>query len=201
MNLYERIAALCHERGMSIAKMCRDAGISQGTMTDLKMGRKKSATSTTLIKIANALDVPADYLLSDAGEGVSFVRIPVYGEIAAGLPILAEQIIIDYESIPAQMARGGEYFALQVKGNSMEPRMFSGDVVILRKTEEFVSGSVCAVMVNGEEATLKKVIVRPNGITLIPLNPAYNPLNFSNDQIKNLPVRCFGVAVEVRGKM
>ena len=196
MDIYNRIVELCEQSNITIASMCRESGVAKQTITDIKHGRQQSLSIRNAKKVADYFGVDVSYLMGDGA-----AKIPVYGEIAAGLPILAEQVIIDYESIPAEMARSGEYFALQVKGNSMEPRMYSGDVVILRKTEEFVSGSVCAVMVNGEEATLKKVIVRQNGITLIPLNPAYNPLNFDKEQIKNLPVRCFGVAVEVRGKL
>lgn len=199
MQIYEIIERLCQDAGISINQMCKETGVSRAILSDIKMGRQNGLSLRNAKRVADYFSVDVAYLMGESS--ANMYRIPVYGEIAAGLPILAEQVIIDYESIPAEMARSGEYFALQVKGNSMEPRMYSGDVVILRKTEEFVSGSVCAVMVNGEEATLKKVIVRQNGITLIPLNPAYNPLNFDKEQIKNLPVRCFGVAVEVRGKL
>lgn len=199
MQIYEIIERLCRDAGISINQMCKETGVSRAILSDIKMGRQNGLSLRNAKRVADYFSVDVAYLMGESS--ANMYRIPVYGEIAAGLPILAEQVIIDYESIPAEMARSGEYFALQVKGNSMEPRMYSGDVVILRKTEEFVSGSVCAVMVNGEEATLKKVIVRQNGITLIPLNPAYSPLNFNKEQIKNLPVRCFGVAVEVRGKL
>lgn len=203
MNIYERINSLCKEREINVSYLCRECGISRAILSDLKMGRKKTPSARTLSKISDFLGVTIEFLLygNDEALSPSGVKIPVYGVIAAGLPILAEQEIIDYEEIPAQMAKSGEYYALQVRGDSMEPRMYSGDVVILRKTEEFESGKVCAVMVNGEEATLKRVIVRPNGITLVALNPKYEPMNFNADQIVQLPVRCMGVAVEIRGKL
>lgn len=202
MNIYGRIESLCKKHGINVSYLCRECGISRAILSDLKMGRKKTASAKTLSKIADHFGVTIEFLLhgeeSTRPEGV---KIPVYGVIAAGLPILAEQDIIDYEEIPAQMAKSGDYFALQVRGDSMEPRMYSGDVVILRKTEEFENGRICAVMVNGEEATLKRVIVRPNGITLVALNSKYAPMNFNAEQVEKLPVRCMGVAVEIRGKL
>lgn len=199
MNIYERIVKLCEERGEKPHVALKAAGVAPSLATELKMGRVKGVSSKTARKLAEYFGVSVDYLLD--GTSPNSVKIPVYGVIAAGLPILAEQEIIDYEEIPAQMAKSGEYFALQVRGDSMEPRMYSGDVVILRKSEEFESGKVCAVMVNGEEATLKRVIVRPNGVTLVALNPKYEPMNFSAEQVEKLPVRCMGIAVEIRGKL
>ena len=203
-----RLKEAMEKRRVKPADLCRATGISKSLMSQYMSGACMPKQANTRA-LAAALFVSEAWLLT--GEGPmeravphgagELVRIPVYGEIAAGLPILAEQCIIDDEYISAEMAADGEYYALQVKGDSMEPRLFSGDVVILRKTEEFVPGAICAVMVNGEEATLKKVLLRKNGLTLLPLNPAYAPLNFDREQVKSLPVRCLGAAVEVRGKI
>jgi len=129
------------------------------------------------------------------------VKIPVYGQIAAGVPIEAIEDIIDYEEIPAEMAKDGEYIALMIKGDSMEPRLQTGDVVIIRKQETVDSGQIAAVMINGNEATLKKVILRTGGITLVPLNPKYEPMVYSNEQVKNLPIIIIGRVVEARCKL
>lgn len=200
MEIYERIETLCKEKGTNVTQMCSSVGIPRSSLVYLKQGVRKSISVEAASKIARYFHVTVEYIMYGK-ENSDGVKIPVYGVIAAGLPILAEQEIIDYEEIPAQMAKSGEYFALQVRGDSMEPRMYSGDVVILRKCEEFESGKVCAVMVNGEEATLKRVLVRPNGITLVALNPKYEPMNFNAKQIEELPVRCMGIAVEIRGKL
>ena len=72
------------------------------------------------------------------------------------MPIEAIENIIDYEEIPEDLARRGEYFGLQVKGNSMEPRVLEGDVVIVRKQSCVESGEIGIIMVNGEDATMKK---------------------------------------------
>lgn len=68
----------------------------------------------------------------------------------------AVENILDYEEISEDMARQGDYFALQIKGDSMEPRIKEGDVVIVRKQPDVESGEVAIVLVNGDEATIKK---------------------------------------------
>ena len=128
------------------------------------------------------------------------IRIPVLGSVAAGIPIEAIEDILDYEEISEDMARRGQYFGLKIKGSSMEPRIKEGDVVIVRKQPEVESGDVAIVLVNGDSATCKKVVINEGGLTLIPVNPTYEPQFYSADQVANLPVRIIGKVVELRGK-
>ena len=98
------------------------------------------------------------------------------------------------------MASQGEHFALKIKGQSMEPRIFEDDVVIVKKQDDCDSGDIAVVLVNGNEATVKRIKKRPEGLMLIPNNPAYEPMFYSNEEIENLPVRIIGKVVELRGK-
>ena len=132
-----------------------------------------------------------------ASRGIS---IPVLGKVAAGLPIEAIENIIDYEEISREQARYGEYFGLMLKGHSMEPRMCEGDIVIVRKQENVNSGEIAIVLVNGSEATCKKIRKTGDGIMLIPLNPNYDPLFSNHQEIEELPVRIIGKVVELRAK-
>lgn len=127
-------------------------------------------------------------------------KIPVLGTIPAGIPIEAVEEILDYEEIPQEWASQGEYFGLKVKGNSMEPRIMNGDVVICRKQSDAESGNVCVIMVNGNDATLKQIKKDTNGIWLVPFNNNYSPMFYSKEQISTLPVRIIGKVVELRGK-
>ncbi|WP_407382836.1 LexA family protein [Ruminococcus sp.] len=127
-------------------------------------------------------------------------RVPVLGRVAAGYPIEAVENIIDYEEISEAMARSGEYFALQVKGDSMLPRFTDGDIVIVRKQEDVDSGDIAIMLVNGDEATIKKVQKFEDGINLIPSNPAYDVMTFTKKEILSLPVVCLGKVVELRAK-
>lgn len=129
------------------------------------------------------------------------IWIHVLGSVRAGIPVEAITDIVDHEAITPQLAASGDFFALQIKGDSMQPRMFDGDVVIVRQQEDVDSGDTAIVLVNGEEATCKKIKKEANGIWLIGLNSAFTPLFYSNDDIVNLPVRIVGKVIELRGKM
>lgn len=126
--------------------------------------------------------------------------IPVLGKVAAGYPIEAVENIIDYEEISEAMARQGEFFALRIQGGSMQPKFSEGDVVIVRKQETVDNGDIAIIMVNGDEATIKKVQRFDGGINLIPTNPAYNIITYTNKEIIDLPVKCLGKVVELRAK-
>ena len=78
--------------------------------------------------------------------------------------------------------------------------MRDGDVVIVRKQDDADTGDVAVVMVNGDNATVKRIKKEPSGITLIPNNPAYDPIYYSNTEIRDLPVRIIGKVVELRAK-
>lgn len=128
------------------------------------------------------------------------VPIPVYGRVAAGVPIEMIEDIIDTEEITEEMARTGEFFALQIHGDSMEPRMKEGDVVIVRKQEDAESGETVIATVNGTDATCKRLRKYRDGIELIPTNPSYEPMFFSNKEVEEKPVCILGRVVELRAK-
>lgn len=128
------------------------------------------------------------------------VKIPVLGKVQAGVPIEAVEEIIDYEEITQDMASGGEYFGLCVNGDSMEPKFSNGDVVIVRKQSDADTGDIAIVLVNGSDATVKKIKKRPDGIMLVPTNPTYEVMFYNNQDIERLPVRIIGKVVELRAK-
>ena len=148
--------------------------------------------------------VPAEFAESSSQipAETTVLRVPVLGTIPAGIPLEAIEDVIDQEEIPADMARGGkEYIGLKVSGDSMSPVYLDGDVLILRVQDTCESGQDCAVMVNGEDATFKRVYLHGDGITLQPLNPAYTPIHYNAQDVNDLPVRILGVVVELRRKI
>lgn len=135
----------------------------------------------------------------------------VYGTIPAGIPMECIEDIIDTEEISADMLKGDkQFFGLKVNGHSMEPDYLDGDTIILEKVEDCESGTDCVVMVNGNDGTFKRVIKNEENqtIRLQPLNtsldengmPLYEPITFTKEQIKSLPVRIIGKVVELRRK-
>ena len=125
----------------------------------------------------------------------------VYGTIPAGIPMEMIEDIIDTEEIDADMLKGGkEYFGLKIKGNSMYPEYLDGDTIILEKLDDVESGTDAVVMVNGNDGTFKRVFKNENGIILQPLNPEFQPMVYTNEQIEKLPIRVIGKVVELRRK-
>ena len=128
-------------------------------------------------------------------------RIPVLGSIPAGVPVEAVENIIDWEDIPAEwMAGDRDYFALQVTGDSMYPEYIAGDTVIVRKQSSCDSSDDCVVLINGIDATLKRVYLSDDCIELDSVNKMYGKRRFTMDEIKSLPVTILGVVVELRRK-
>ena len=128
-------------------------------------------------------------------------RIPVLGKVVAGVPINAVTDISGFEEIPEQMGRAGEFFALEIKGRSMEPTLHEGDVVIVRQQPEVENGEIAIVLINGDEATVKEVKEGPDGLTLIGHNVGvYSPHFYTREQIQDLPIRIIGKVVELRRK-
>lgn len=193
------------ERGISQNQLAKSAGISQAGLSAIE-NATKSPNIDTLGRIANVLGVSTDYLLgrtdySDIPAPTTKGKwIPVLGCVQAGIPIEAVEDIIGYEEISNEMAQSGDYFALRIRGDSMEPRMHEGDVVIVRKQDDAETGDVCVVMVNGDDATVKRIKKSPEGLFLIANNPAFEPMFFSNREIDELPVQVIGKVVELRAK-
>lgn len=191
-------------RGKTQADMAKYIGVSTATASDWCNGVKIPRTDK-LQAIANWLHIDLDSLMKENGfknfkERTRGFRIPVLGRVAAGIPLDAVQYIIDWEEIPESWTKTGEYFALQLHGDSMEPRMAEGDVVIVRKQPDVDSGDIAIVLVNGEDATCKRVMKNSAGVTLVGLNPSFTPLFYSNEDIKKLPVEIIGKVVELRAK-
>ena len=161
-------------------------GISPSAVSFWESG-KNNIDWRCATELAEKFHVTPEYLLGETDiidsasiQAPAAVRIPVVGTIRAGIPLAAIEDIEDWEEIPADMAKKGEFVALRV---SIE------------------NGQIAAVIVNGEEATIKKVRLLPDGIMLIGLNTeVYEPHFYSKQEISDLPVRIYGKLVEVRRK-
>lgn len=129
------------------------------------------------------------------------VTINVLGRVAAGIPISAIEEIIDTEEITEDMAKTGSFFGLKISGDSMEPKISNGDVVIVRLQNDADSGDIVIATVNGDEATCKRLRKYRDGIELVSNNPAYQPKFFSNEEIEKKPIKILGKVVELRAKL
>ena len=200
-----RLKEIRKAAGRTQTDVCNFIGLSQPQYSAWENGRSK-IDNISLARLAEYFGVTVDYILGKEQEPASKpapVRIPVLGSVPAGIPTEAIQDVLDWEEIPAAMCEGGkEYFGLRVSGDSMYPQFLDGDVVIVRKEATCVSGDICVVYVDGYDATLKQVILGPDGsLTLRPKNPEYAPRTYTAQEIRDLPVAICGVVVELRRKV
>ena len=118
----------------------------------------------------------------DSAESVS---LPLYGRIAAGMPIEALRDHSQTIDIPANLITGGEHYALEVAGDSMiEAGILDGDIVVIRRTDTASNGEIVVALVDDSEVTLKKIRRRGDSIALEPANAAHETRIFGPDQVK-----------------
>ncbi len=197
LNIGANIKRYRKLRGFTQQELADKSNISRSYLADIENGRYNPSIET-LGDIATALGTDVNALIDSVNDNV--ITVPVLGRIVAGIPVEAITDIIDYEEITKEMAGNGEYFALQIRGDSMEPKFSEGDVVIVRKQPDIESGDIAIVLINGEDATIKKVKKHETGIFLISTNTNYAPKFFSCEDIEKLPITILGKVVELRAK-
>ncbi len=117
-------------------------------------------------------------------------ELPMLGKIAAGTPIAAIEHETSRYPVPESMLSAGEHYMLEIEGDSMiEAGILDGDMVVIKRVETASSGEIVVAVVEGEEATLKRLRKKGNSIALEPANRAYETRIFGPDQ------------VDVRGKL
>ena len=178
---------------------------SKSTINKIELGINDIPQSR-VVEFANALNTTPAFLMgldtdSNHNKYVHTLRIPVLGMVHAGYPMDAIEDFIDWEEITPDMASRGEIMALKIAGDCMEPKFSDGDIVIVLCQSHAETGDIAIVMVNHDEAEMRKIKKFPDGsINLIPLNPAYQVKSYSPKEIESLPVRILGKVIELRAK-
>ena len=208
MNSVERVKKICKERKIPISRLEKDLNFANGYIGQLKKG---VFPDDRLKAIADYLNVQSAYLTGESefktkeemfafldekynkdGKLAKQVKkieeldkkgkiIPVLGDVAAGVPILAQQDIIGYEDIPADMAKTGEYFGLKIKGDSMEPKIHDNDIVIVKSMSDAENNDIVIAMINNE-ATCKRLHKYSNSVVLTAINSDYKPIEVTPDE-------------------
>lgn len=131
--------------------------------------------------------------------GTPVVSIPILGVVKAGYDYLAQENWIGMVDVDKSLVGNGEdFFALKVKGDSMSPVLIEDDIVIIRKQSDFENGDIVVALINGDEATIKKAKKTENSILLQPFNSSYEPLIFTKEEMKNIPVEIVGIVKQLK---
>lgn len=205
-------------RNIKASILSEKTGISKSSLSEYLSG-KYEAKQNGIFLLAKALNVSEAWLmgcdvpmereinnnvLKRIGSiSLSFnsnvVNIPVLGTVRAGYDYLAQENVIDTIQVESNLlCDGDDYFALKVKGDSMSPIFIEDDIVIVKKQNDCENNQIAIVIVNGEEGTIKKVRKTEQGIILQPLNPAYAPMIFTNEEIKSIPITIVGIVKELK---
>ena len=191
MNMITRIEKMLNEQGIKRSTMLADLDIPSSTFSTWKK-KGSDPDLKSVIKLANYLGVSMDYILTGETGNIQKIelddepiQIRVLGKVAAGIPIEAVEDVIGEETISKKMAETGDYFGLRISGDSMEPTIHHGSIVIVRQQDDVENGDIAIVIVNGEDATCKKIEKFENGIMLVPINKAYEEKFYTNEEIEN----------------
>ena len=198
-----RLSKLRKEKGLSQLQVASDLSITPATYSRYESG-DRNPPNDMLVKLAEYFSVSVDFLLGlddTPNRETKFRWIPLRDGLPAGPLSETDSFIIGYVEAPSDRYPGMELAAVKVRGDSMEPRIMEGDIVIFRPQNYANNGDTVIVRINGNEYTLKKFKKLDNGIMLIPNNqPKYEPLFFSFEQVETLPVEIIGVVVELRSQ-
>lgn len=199
LSFSTRLKETRERRGLTLLELANKIDRTEATVQRYESGNIKNLKNDTIESLAQALNVSPAYLMGwetpkNVHPVTELAKIPVLGKIACGEPIDAIENIAEYRSVPRDRLPNGELFFLEAQGDSMEPKIPNGSYVLCRKQEDVESGEIAAVLINGdEETTLKRVIKQGKTVLLQALNESYAPYIITEEN----PAKIVGKAVRV----
>lgn len=205
----ERIKEALKIRRMKQIDLVKRTGIASSSISEYVSG-KNDPKQVNMYLIAKALMVRPDWLMGidvpmeampedlEAVPVHDTIRVPILGKVAAGEPMYTEGNIEGEVMIDPAITGGRPCFALRVKGDSMTPQILDQDIIIVREQEEVDNGNIVVATVGTSEGCVKRLKKYPNAISLVSVNPMYEPMYFPAEAVESLPVRIWGKVVEIR---
>lgn len=180
--------------------ICKDLGFKYTTFTDWYNGNIYPRIDK-IEMIANYFRIEkSDLIENKLDKDTKKYKIPILGTVKAGYDWLAEENVVDYITLKEAIPNISEYFGLRITGDSMLPLLSDGDLVIVHDQDDVESGQTAVILINGEEATVKKVIKTNEGIELHAMNPYYPIKKYTLEDMKNIPVKIIGRVKEAKIK-
>lgn len=205
MDTHDRIKQRRTELGLSADDVAKALNVSRATVYRYESNDIEKLPTTLIKPLSEVLRCDISYLMgwdeSSKSSSYSTTNIPVLGRVAAGIPITATEDVIEYVDIPEAWSKSGEYFGLLIKGDSMEPDIHNGDIVIVRQQADAEDGDIVIAIINGDDGVCKRLQRYSSGIALISINPAYAPMIFDSSAVSDKPVTIAGKVVEIRRRL
>lgn len=205
MSVSERISARRRELGLSYQELADRTGLSKSTLQRYETGAIGNIPLDKLDVLAQGLDTTALYILGKEElpnaefVGTGIYHIPVFDSVSAGFGAYADSHTVRY--IPTYLEHGGEssdYLWINVKGDSMSPKIDDGDRILVKRLDCVDSGSVAVVMI-GDEAYVKKIKYGADWVELHSFNPYYPVRRLEGADADD--VRVVGLVMEVSKKL
>ena len=205
----EKLIRLRNEKELTQQDIAKIAGVSDKAVSSWE-NEARSPKLGSIQKICDHFNIDLKAFIDESNdeynpsvklpkEAIPYApshKAPIVGSIPAGYPVLALEDIEGYADIPYSDEEN--YFFLRVKGDSMEPKISTGDLVLIRRQNVADNGQIVAARVNGDEATLKRYKQQGDTILLLPENPKYNPYVVSTKEFETGYAQIIGVAIELR---
>lgn len=195
------------EKGLTMREVARAVGVSEATVSRWEsgnianMGRSKISALSKILNLSPAEIMGIEDEAPKGSEKELFTynpthKIPILGRISAGLPLYADEHVEGY--IYTELNGDNEYFGLRVKGDSMTAaRICEGDIIIVRKQETVEEGEIAVVMIENEDATVKRYHRNGNTVMLTP--QSYNPEHQTQVyDLRKTNVRIIGKVIRVQ---
>ena len=194
MTLQELLVQFKRRTGLNNEAIAQALGISKSTVTRWSNGDTKNLKKETLLKLSDLLGVDVAVAMA---ENTFLHKKPILGVVKAGYDLLADENIEDYLEVNDEDERRGDYF-LRVTGHSMDlARIHENDLLYVRQCNDVSSGTIAVVMI-GDEVTVKRVIKKENLIVLEAANPNVENRYFTPEEVHDLPVRIIGKVIYSR---
>ena len=205
MTVGERLKTLRKEKGISVDKLAEIIGKDRATIYRYESSEIEKMPTSVLEPLCKALNTTPSYLMGWEEAKVQEVvplpqdnvfMIPIYDSVAAGFGVIAQDCVVSY--LPTYLTCPSEkdqYLWVNVKGDSMAPLIDHGSKILIKKQTSVDSGSIAVVLVDDEEAVVKKVIYGDTWVELHSTNPYYPPRRFENNQLERIQV--LGLVKEV----
>ena len=202
-DIGKRLRKCRKNMGLTLAEVSKLTGVKEPTIQRYESGGVRSIPPKTIETFASLYECTPSFLMGWDQDVVSEQEtrnfVPVYGDVCAGNGAVAYQSKIGEVPVYGYMSTD-DFFALKIKGDSMAPELKNGDVVIVQREAEIKTGDIVIALIDGDEATCKKIYKYEHGIALAPNNPLYEPMRFTEDEVIDKEVVILGKVTEVRRK-
>lgn len=197
MTIGDRIRQCRIDKGMTQLELAEKLGYkSKSSIAHIENGR--DIPRSMVVTLAGILDTTPSYLMGwetkepgniAAAYDNSTYMIPLFHDVAAGFGAYADDQVVEYVPVFVETpAKAKNMIAIRVRGDSMYPKIEDGDTIIVYKTDEVESGCIAVVLIDGDEAVVKKLEYNKKRAVLVSINPEYQDRVFEGSEMKRLRV-------------